>query len=290
MNHADRERGQEFSLCEKAASKRERLSKQVFRRFWSLIWFGTELRKQKETVLEKEKASKKASAAHVTMWEDFWAEGSLGTGLLYDARLYLFALVQMQMYIISSTWGWGPGHSDHRTNTLFLHVSSSSHLPSVHSQFLLMVWPYPIFSCFSCFSVGSMFVRMSSCWWKDVFVWKRSAVPWTNPGLTCANALRHRRRHCDMENMGSTKDVRPLIRDTKCWWDVTLWRIMKIYCTFWWHKSFSVLFLWRGELDDSNDQMLDMEFHMEGGCPIGWLFSSLFVMGRKGITKNADHT
>lgn len=68
------------------------------------------------------------------MWEDFWAEGSLGTGLLYDARLYLFALVQMQMYIIISlTWGWGPGHSDHRTNTLFLHVSSSSYLPSVHS-------------------------------------------------------------------------------------------------------------------------------------------------------------
>ena len=36
-------------------------------------------------------------------------------------------------------------------------------------------------------------------------------MPWTNPGLTCANALRHRRRHCDMENMGSTKDVRPSI-------------------------------------------------------------------------------
>ena len=31
------------------------------------------------------------------MWEDFWAEGSLVTGLLYDACLYLFALVQMQM-------------------------------------------------------------------------------------------------------------------------------------------------------------------------------------------------
>eukprot|EP00434_Breviolum_minutum_P025895 symbB.v1.2.022896.t1/scaffold2015.1/size92276/9 len=45
--------------------------------------------KQKETVLEKEKASKKASAAHVTMWEDFWAEGSLGTGLLYDVQLLM---------------------------------------------------------------------------------------------------------------------------------------------------------------------------------------------------------
>lgn len=45
--------------------------------------------KHKEMIVEKETASKKASATHVTMWEDFWAEGSLVTGFLTDVRIML---------------------------------------------------------------------------------------------------------------------------------------------------------------------------------------------------------
>ena len=35
-------------------------------------------------------------------------------------------------------------------------------------------------------------------------------MPWTNPGLTCANALRHRRCHCDMGKHGKHQGCKAL--------------------------------------------------------------------------------
>lgn len=55
--------------------------------FFFRLAFESNPRKEKEAILEKEAALKKASAKYATVWKDFWFAGSLVAGLLMDTCL-----------------------------------------------------------------------------------------------------------------------------------------------------------------------------------------------------------